>query len=532
MESSPVVRCRRRSDAAASAGGRSAVSIDTGDVLGVALDSGVRTFKGIPFAAPPVGELRWKEPQPALPWRGVLRADRFGPRCWQHTDRDAREAPLWRVSEDCLYLNVWTPATAATDKLPVLVWVHGGAFIGGSASITLLDGEALAQRGIIVVSMNYRLGPFGYFAHPELTLESGNRGSGAYGFLDMAASLHWVQRNIAAFGGDPTNVTVGGQSAGSMAAVLLAASPLTKGTLTRVFGASGVALGSRTDTLAMQPLADAERAGVAFATHLGARSLAEMRQIAPNTLVQAGLETGQYANGGIKTAIDGYFMPERPGEIFAAGRHHNTGLIVGWGGEEGIFFSDHNTNGNIEPIWGGVKTPAAFTDKAKKLFGDGHRKFIDLHSLKSDDEARAAAIQVATDQSVRIASTRLSEIQAKCGVAVYPYSFDLRPPPPHSAIGATHCACRVYGFGNLHLQNWPWRPVDREIAEQLVSYTVNFVRSGDPNGPGLPQWPAFHTTHDPVMHFGEKAAAVADLPTERMAMMEAAPAVGHWSGVA
>ncbi|HEX8505109.1 MAG TPA: carboxylesterase family protein, partial [Hymenobacter sp.] len=303
------------------------VQVANGRLAGVAAPGGIRIFKGVPFAAPPVGERRWKEPQPAQPWKDVRPATQFGPRAMQQPVFGDMNFRSNGVSEDCLYLNVWTSAATAQEKRPVLVYFYGGGFLAGDGSEPRYDGESMARQGMVAVTVNYRLGVFGFMAHPELTKESPNRASGNYGLLDQAAALRWVQQNIAAFGGDPRRVTIAGESAGSFSVSAQMASPLAKGLVAGAIGESGSLLG-------LQPLptlAQAEQNGVAFATAAGATSLAALRALPAQQLLEA---AGKQGAPRFSAIVDGYFLPRQPAEIYAAGQQAKVPLLVGWNSQE------------------------------------------------------------------------------------------------------------------------------------------------------------------------------------------------------
>ncbi|MBW3629602.1 MAG: carboxylesterase family protein, partial [Gemmatimonadetes bacterium] len=299
-----------------------------GTVEGTTTPSGVKLFKGIPFAAPPVRELRWKAPQPAASWQGVRKADRFGPQCMQariYSDMVFRNEG---TSEDCLYLNVWTPTPATSARLPVLVYFYGGGFNAGDGSEPRYDGENMARKGMVVVTMSYRLGVFGFFSHPELTAESPQRASGNYGLMDQTASLRWVRENIAAFGGDPNRVTIAGESAGSFSVSAQMASPMARGLFAGAIGESGAFLGQ---TLATAPRATTEQNGVTFGNAVGARSLAALRALSAIELLDASQRQGLPRFG---ANVDGQFFTESPLETYTAGRQARVPLLAGWNSEE------------------------------------------------------------------------------------------------------------------------------------------------------------------------------------------------------
>ena len=459
------------------------VRLDTGLVSGTAgKDAAVRVFKGIPFAAPPAGNLRWAAPKPPAHWDGVRKADEFSAICMQgQPGGGGRGGPARggaapaRMSEDCLYLNVWTAAQSAGDKRPVLVWFHPGGFTGGSGSAPGTDGENFAKKGLVVVTVNYRLGVFGFFAHPELTKESDRRASGNYGLLDQIAALQWVQKNIAAFGGDPKRVTIDGDSAGAMSVGDLVASPLAKGLFERAIAESGSYIGLSVNP--MRKLADAEQAGQKAAESIGAATLAELRARPADEIL------GKLRSPG-NVIIDGWFLPENPADIFAAGKQNDVPLLVGSNKDEGTFF-----------VRGG--TADQFLEQSHRRFGDLTDTFLKLYPAGSDEEALASRLAAFRDE-LGFVMRKWAEMQAKTGKSkAYLYYFTHEPPSGNGpsprggfASGATHGAEAQYVFENL-LGNRPWTDLDRQLAGTISSYWVNFATTGDPNGKGLPRWPVF-----------------------------------------
>jgi para-nitrobenzyl esterase len=340
------------------------VKTANGPIEGTAEASGVRSFKGIPFAAPPVGDLRWKEPQPAKNWTDVRQAKKFGPRAMQRAVFGDMGFRSDGMSEDCLYLNVWTPAKSDKDRLPVLVYFYGGGFIAGDGSEARYDGENMARKGIVTLTVNYRLGPFGFMAHPELTAESPHKASSNYGYLDQSAALRWVQQNIAAFGGDPKKVTIAGESAGSVSVSAQMASPLSKNLMAGAIGESGSLLG----TLPPTSLADAEQLGVKFAEQVGAKSLADLRAMPAEKLLEA---TADPKTPRFSSAVDGYFFPKSPMAIFAAGEQAQVPLLVGWNSEE---MSGRAILGQEKP------TAENYTKAVQKLYGDRAADVLKLYA--------------------------------------------------------------------------------------------------------------------------------------------------------
>ncbi len=458
----------------------------------VAPSAGVRSFKGIPFAQPPVGDLRWREPQPVKNWTGVRNADKFGPRCMQRTGPGA---DYWfrsdGMSEDCLYLNVWTPAKSAGEKLPVLVYIFGGGYQNGDGSEPRYDGESTARKGIVAVTLNYRTNVFGFFAHPELTRESPHKASGNYGLLDQTAGLQWVQKNIAAFGGDPSRVTIAGESAGSISVSALMSSPLSRGMIAGAIGQSG----SMTTSLPPRPLAEAESDGVKFASAAGAGSLAALRAMSAGQIQEVAAKAGIR----FSTALDGYFMPKTLPEIFAAAEQAKIPLLAGSNTEEQ---SARGVLGTAEP------TAENFASAVKKLYGDRAAQVLKVYAAATPEEVLQAATDLAGARFVGFSTWHWTELHLKTGgKPVYRYMYArVRPrytplegqqpapggPPPPAPRGAVHAAEIQYALGNLDLdKRYAWEPADYKVSETMHGYFVNFIKTGNPNGAGLPNWPAY-----------------------------------------
>ncbi|QKJ28289.1 carboxylesterase family protein [Mucilaginibacter mali] len=451
-----------------------------GTLQGVAEASGIHSFKGIPFAQPPVGDLRWREPQAPKNWEGVRKADHFGPQAMQRYIYNDMMFRSDGKSEDCLYLNVWTPAKSAKEKLPVLVYFYGGGFQAGDGSEYRYDGEALARKGIITLTVNYRLGIFGFMAHPELTKESPNHASGNYGLMDQHAALVWVQKNIAAFGGDPKKVTIGGESAGSMSVCGQVASPLSKGLFIGAIGESGSLLGN----LSPMPLATAEQNGVKFGSTVGANSLADLRKIPADKLLELS------ANSRFGTDIDGYFLPEAPANIFAAGKQMHVNLLAGWNSAEG---GDAAVLGKAEP------TIANFTAAVQKMYGNQSVEILKVYVPATDADVRQVATELASDRFIAFSTWKFIDMQSKTGgKPVYRYYYTRKRPTTvdgkvNTGIGAVHSAEIEYALGNLSTNKvYAWTADDHQISETMQSYFVNFVKTGNPNGKGLTPWQTFN----------------------------------------
>jgi para-nitrobenzyl esterase len=445
----------------------------------------VRAFLGIPYAPPPIGDLRWKPPMPAASWEGVRKATEFGSRCLQNNvfgDMVFRDAA---ASEDCLTLNVWTPTKSAKEKLPVMVWIYGGGFAAGGSSEARQDGTVLAQQNVVVVSMNYRLGIFGFFVHPELAKESPHGAAGNYGLMDQRAALQWVQENIGAFGGDAGNVTIFGESAGSFSVSAQMASPVSKGLFHKAIGESGSAFAG--SALAFGAMSErAEKDSKLASSVLGVSTLAELRAVPAEKLLTSFFKPG----GGFDFPpdIDGYFLPQSLKDIFAAGKQNDVPMIAGWNHDEGSF-----SLGPQKP------TLASLKETAAKDFGDKSEDFLKVYSAQDDAQAARVAEDYAGDKFIAFSTWRWLDAQLHTGSKpVYRYRFDAAPPasdPKAPDMGAYHSAEIEYVFSALDSkEKVPWRPSDRKLSEQMQKYWSNFAKTGDPNGAGLAQWPVYNAS--------------------------------------
>ena len=479
-------------------------------------DGRIQIYKGIPFAAPPVGELRWQAPRPPAAWEGVRDATAFSSRCIQ--GQIFSDIVFTDKSEDCLSLNIWTPAKSAGDRLPVMVWIHGGGFQAGAGAEPRHDGMAFARKNVVLVTFNYRLGVFGFLSHPELTRESGRNASGNYGMLDQIAALKWVQDNIAAFGGDPGNVTIFGESAGSFAVSALMASPLARGLFHKAIGESGAYFPVAGRGLSLRSLADAEQQGVKFATALGAETLAALRGKTADEVLQLALKT----QPGFSPNLDGYFMPESAAAIFAAGKQASVPLLAGWNADE---VRGGTVLGKEKP------TAQSFVDSTRKRFGDEADAILKAYPAATDAEALESAASLASDLFIGYSTWKWIEMHQKTGHApVYRYSFDRKIPVPagHTVngmpatsrdIGARHAGEIEYVFGSqdLSLPKVPWEASDRKLSDAMTTYWANFARTGDPNGQGLPKW----TRYDEGRHVLHLDEVVREAPESDRARYEA-----------
>jgi para-nitrobenzyl esterase len=460
--------------------------------------TGIQTYFGIPFAKPPVGELRWKAPQALDNWKGVKETKKFGPRPVQPIvfgDMGSRSNGL---SEDCLYLNVWTPANRNAKNLPVLVYFYGGGNVAGDASEPRYDGESMAKKGIVVITCNYRLNVFGFFAHPELTAESPYKGSGNYGALDQVAALQWVQKNITLFGGDPKRVTIAGESAGSIGVSYQMSSPLSKNLIAGAIGESGAGINP---TMAALPLAEVEKQGVEFATKAGYSSLAQLRALSTRDVYEIYTESKRF---GFPVAIDNYFLMKTVPQVFNAKEQAQIPLLLGWNSAEipgqafmqGQPFKEEN-----------------YLARVKKEYPTDFEEVLKLYPHSSEKEIELSATALAADRFIAYSTWKWFDLHRKnSSQPVYRYLYSkLRPPladnslasglaggtvkkdqnapKPPEAVGAPH-ACEIeYCMGNLHLiKDYAWTADDYKVSETMLSYFANFIKTGNPNGDKLPEW--------------------------------------------
>jgi para-nitrobenzyl esterase len=500
------------------------VRIDSGIVEGTGADAaGVRSFLGIPFAAPPVGPLRWKPPQPVAPWPGVRKAVEFGPRPMQgsiYSDMAFRDKG---PSEDCLYLNVWTPARSAGERLPVMVWIYGGGYRAGATSEPRQDGGHLATKGVVVVSMNYRLGVFGFFSHPELSAESGH-GSGNYGIMDQTEALRWVRRNIAAFGGDPANVTIFGESAGSYSVSVQMATPTARGLFQKAIGESGSLVGTRRIPAHVTDLAAAEKNGEEFAASLGAANLAALRAMSAERILKGALEDKTIKEG---LTVDGYVLPSDVHTIYSEGREARVPLLAGWNSDESRAYA---VAGSRRP------TAKSFEAQVRAEYGELAGAVLRLYPAATDEEAVRSAGDLDGDRFIVSSTWNWIDLHQRTGVPVYRYLFDRQiPVAPGTEIngvkvtaadvGAPHAGEIPYVFHALASNpSVPWSPVDWALSDTIGAYWTNFAKTGNPNGAGLPHWPRFAAKDAfPVMHLGAEVRPEPEEHRTRHAFWEAAP---------
>ncbi len=469
-------------------------------------DAAILVFKGIPFAAPPIGSLRWREPQPVVAWRGVRHADKFSASCIQNI---ASERKPWTyefmthgdISEDCLYLNVWTAAASASERRPVFVYIYGGGFREGSAAVPVYDGEGLAKKGLVVVTINYRVGVLGFLAHPQLAAESAHHVSGNYGMLDQLAALHWVQKNIERFGGDPNRVTIAGQSAGGMSVHNLTAFPMANGLFQRaIVESGGSSVGAGGMRLGPSNMADAEKQGETFAKAKGAKSLAELRAMSWEKLQEPlpGDTPDAWPRLFFAPVPDGYFLPAAFNEVIAQGKQNDVVTLTGANKDE----------------LGGIGGPGApmtaelFAKQARERYGSAAGEFLKLYPAGTDDEAKISQSQSNRDQAL-VSMYLWARVRAKTGkTAVYEYLWDhALPGPDAERFGAFHTSEVPYVLNTLSMSDRPFTAADRKIADMMSSYWANFAAAGDPNGSGLPAWPAI-SDEPKIMEVGDKTEPI------------------------
>jgi para-nitrobenzyl esterase len=471
------------------------------------IKTNIQSFKGIPFAQPPVGNLRWKAPQALTNWTGVKQTKKFGPRAIQSNVFGDMGFRSDGTSEDCLYLNVWSPAKSANEKLPVLVYFYGGGFAAGDGSENRYDGENMAKKGIVTLTVNYRLGIWGFFSHPELTTESPNHASGNYGLLDQNAALKWVQANIAKFGGDPKRVTIAGESAGSIAVSAQMASPLSKGIIAGAIGESG---GSIFPTLSPVPLAEAEKTGLEFAEKIGAPSLKDLRAMSTFELYQKSAGTSL---GVFKTTIDGYFLPKSLPEIFEAKQQAMVPLLLGWNSEE-MTYRALTMGKDIDN--------KSYIQKVKELYGNKADEVLKLYPAGTPEVTEQSATDLAGDRFIAYSTWKWFDLHRKNSTQpVYRYYYtrprpemrdneleaglaggvikkDKNIPKAPKPKGAVHSAEIEYAMGNLATnKDYAWTEDDYKVSDTMMNFFANFIKTGNPNGDKLPVWPIAKNEENP-----------------------------------
>ena len=462
------------------------------------VENGLTIYKGVPFAAPPVGGLRWKPPQPHEPWGDVLQTVEFASNPYQGDGKG-------NVSEDCLYINIWSPAKKADEKLPVLVWIYGGGFSFGSSTDPVTNGRHLARKGVIVATINYRVGSLGFLAHPELSAESPHKVSGNYGLQDQIAGLKWIQRNIAAFGGDPEKVTIFGESAGGISVSMLSASPEAKGLFIGAISQSGGSFGPTRPTTYpgenMKTLDQAETEGVDYARRAGARTLEELRKLPPGKL-PAG-----WGMGSSWPIVDGWIIPDDQYRLYQAGRYNDVNVLIGYNSDEGLFFSRE-------------KTPEEYVRNTRTRYGPWADKLLEAYPAGEEKVGRTAR-NLTRDAAFGWHTWTWARLQASTGDSdVFLYYFDQHPDFPEDSAqaghGAPHGADIAYVFQTYDPNDPRLTEADTRLSETMARYWINFAKTGNPNGSGLPEWPVFTNKTRKVMVF--RNGAIVDGVTDPEAL--------------
>lgn len=446
----------------------------------------VAVFKGIPFAAPPIGDLRWKAPQPVIPWTGTKACTSFGASPMQQPPApfsmwtEEFLIPKEPISEDCLTLNVWTGAKSARESLPVLVWIYGGGFSSGGSACPIYDGEAMAKKGIIFVSINYRVGILGFFAHPELSKESPSQASGNYGLMDQIAGLQWIKRNISAFGGDPDNVTIAGQSAGSMSVNCLVASPLAAGLFNKAIGESGGGF-----TMGYRTLKKAEEDGAKIMQSMNINSLADLRKASAADLLKK-----QTPLGG--PIVDGYVLPETIANIYKQGKENKVDLITGWNEDEGFVF-------------GKAQDAVEFRKTLSTTFGEEAEEASKYYPANNNFDAETSQIKLSRDQTFAVNNYTWANMSDRNGGKVFVYRFMRKPPATGDFVkyGAFHTGEVPYAYDNLKFFKRDFEPVDQQLATVMSGFFANFIKTGNPNGPGVPEWKRYVADSKLIMALGD-----------------------------
>lgn len=463
------------------------VKTNTGFVSGsINADGNIDIFKGIPFAAPPVGDLRWKAPQPMPRWSGIKKCVAFGASPMQGIPKpfmmwsEEYLIPKEPISEDCLYLNIWTSSFSA--KKPVLVWIYGGGFTSGGSAAPIYDGEAMAKKGIVFVSFNYRVGIFGFFAHPDLTKESPDHSSGNYGLLEEVTALKWVKQNITAFGGDPNNVTIAGQSAGSMSVNCLVASPLAKGLFNKAIAESGASF--LNGDLGNTTLQIAEQEGVKMASSLHVNSIEDLRKLPSADLMKEQAMS--------RPVIDGYVLPQPIAEIFASNKENEVTLLTGWNQDEGFVF-------------GRPKNVDEFKKQMTQKYGSDADAYLKYYPATNDSIAAVSQTFLSRDMIFSVQNYTWANVASAQGRKVYLYRFTRKLPATNESqkFGAFHTGEVPYAYDNLKFVNRPWEKTDYNLAQTMSGFWINFIKKGNPNGAHLPEWKAYNTKSKEVMVLGE-----------------------------
>ncbi|MEW6186734.1 MAG: carboxylesterase/lipase family protein [Thermodesulfobacteriota bacterium] len=476
------------------------IQLDSGLISGTASPTmkGISVFKGIPYAQPPLGELRWKPPLPVKPWKGIRPALTFGPSAPQTpSPMGGITEETWQ-DEDCLYLNVWTPAKSKEEALPVMVWIHGGGFQIGSSALSMYNGEKLARKGVVVVSINYRLNYFGQFTHPWLTEESEHKASGNYSLMDQIQALKWIQSNIRRFGGDPNRVTIFGESAGSRSVTLLVASPLANGLFQRGICQSGAIR----DISTPRPIR--EKQGLLITEKTGAASLKSLRALNWDAIKGS----GPWDSNPI---VDGWVIPDDPALLYAEGRINKVPLIIGLNADEAMIFLLRSR----------IDTLEKYTAYIKQTYGEQAQKIMEAYAEFAHKDVKEAVNQIRTDSTMLLTAINQARWLAKTGTPVYFYFFTRIPPTTLGKMAkAYHGAEIPYVMGNLGEKWGKPEKEDLALSDAIMTYWTRFAAKGDPNGPELPQWPAYNSQTDAYLELGKEIKAESALRRDKLLLWE------------
>lgn len=460
------------------------VKTDAGLVSGIANnDNSIHIFKGIPFAAPPVGELRWKAPQPIASWQGIKQCVQFAASPMQNAPIPFMMytapylIPSSPISEDCLYLNVWTNAKSSKEKKPVMVWIYGGGFVSGGTACAIYDGENMAKKGVVFVSIPYRVGVFGFLAQLELTKEANGKSSGNYAFLDQIAALKWVQKNIEAFGGDPNNVTIIGQSAGAFSVCALTASPLANGLFKRAIAESG---GMFASNARIQNLQSAEKKGEAWLKKINVNSIEDLRKLPADSIQKLS------AGFGAGPVIDGYVLPKDVYSIYNNHEQNDVEILTGWNADDG--FPSDSLN------------PATYVSQSKEKYGTLADEYLKAFPGGTTDEAKKSLFAFNRDELFAWQAYTWAKLETLKGKnSVYVYLFK-RTSPGEEQYGAFHSSEIPFALDNLHTWDLQWTDADKKLADVMSDYWTNFAKTGNPNGNGLSEWKSFNASENKIMN--------------------------------
>jgi len=490
------------------------IQVDGGKVSGEYVED-VHVFKGIPYAAPPIGAFRWQPPQPVQSWDGIMNANTFGNECPQpgYPEGSLYARPKLPQGEDCLNLNIWTEILSTTAKRPVMVWIHGGGFTRGSGATPTYNGTQLAKKGVVLVTINYRLGVYGFFAHPELSAESEQKSSGNYGLHDMIAALKWVKKNISQFGGNPNNVTIFGESAGSLAVSNLIGTPLARDLFHKAIGQSGAALSPMPElSEEVNGIKSAEQVGLDFMAATGATNLDELRALSSEKLLDIFINDEKGKEFRSRANIDGWMYKESVMQAYNRGRHNDVPALVGFNQDEMTAFVPESRI---------PKTVEDYVTYMVNLHRGDYKEFSQLYPVNEVADIKDAFIRSRTEAGFGLSMDTWARKTVEGNSPAFLYYFTRTPPIPNNEYyGAFHAAEITYAFNNTRLRPQNYNEVDEKLADTISDYWVNFARLGDPNGPGLPHWPVYDSVKEAYMELGDNPVWKTELRKEQMDFWE------------